>query len=66
VTGGRGREGNKEAFFFEKKNQKTFVLKGIRLFQAYAIEPKFLLLFSKRSASLLRAFTQAIPGHPDE
>jgi deoxyribodipyrimidine photolyase-like uncharacterized protein len=45
-------------FFFEKKNQKTFVLIALRaltLPHRAHHQQKFLLLFSKRSAFLLQA-----------
>jgi hypothetical protein len=49
-------KGEGKQFFFEKKNQKTFVCYGLRFaFNAYANGQKFLLLFSKRSAFLLTA-----------
>jgi hypothetical protein len=33
-------EAIKKAFFFAKKNQKTFVLKGVMLFGRHANQPK--------------------------
>jgi len=36
-------------FFFEKKNQKTFVLWRARCLNAHASRKKFLLLFQKEA-----------------
>jgi hypothetical protein len=43
----------RRVFFFEKKNQKTCDFRDFAGPRAYAKGQKFLLLFSKRSASLL-------------
>jgi hypothetical protein len=43
----------RKQFFFEKKNQKTFVIWAYRRHGAHLKSQEFLLLFSKRSAFFL-------------